>query len=662
MGVAGFAEGACLVTRAYVVEGEGQGVARGPALRGVAELWALLRGRRGAVAIATALTVVGTAVGVLQPLLVMRVIDAAQAGGIPGWLIGALLGLFVGQAMIDTAGHYLLERVGQGVLLGLRTSLIGHLLRLRMRVFDTRRIGDLISRANTDTTVVREAVAYSFTSLVTSVIGVVGAVALMIWLNPWLFLLVLGVVAVAGVVVFGALSRIRTVSERGQASVGGMTADLERALTAIRTVRANRAEGREAARIGDHAAAAYQAGIRMAKLDSIIAPAMQLAVQGSVLVVLLVGGILVARGSASLGSLVAFLLYATYLVMPLSQLIEAAATIQRGMGALSRVNAVFALPREGDDEPVHGPLRPVAAAAPGGTRPPAPLSPSPSSRVSSLSLSRREPPNPQVPSIEFRDVWFGYAETPVLRGVSFTVPSRGHVALVGPSGAGKSTILELVERFYEPDAGMILFAGHDVRAMPRATARGWVGLVEQNTPVLHGSLRDNITYAAPEATEEQITAVLATAGLRDFTDRLPERLRTPVGDHGVLLSGGERQRVAIARALIAQPAVLLLDEPAAQLDSVNEQTLTRAMRRIAAERALLVIAHRISTVRAADLILVLNEGRVVAQGPHEELMATSAFYRGLATGLPAGPASPAGPVSPPGRGRAGTAGPPAPVG
>ncbi len=587
----------------------------------VSGLWRLLRGHGRLVGIATALTMIGTVLGVAQPLLVKDVIDLAQAGGVPGSLIMLLFALFVGQALADTIGNYLLERAGQSILLGLRIRLIDHLLRLRIGVYDRRRTGDLISRANTDTTLVREAVAYSFSTAVTSVIGVIGAVVMMVWLNAFLFLFVLLAAVVAGVMVLGVLVRIRITSERGQASIGSMTADLERALTTIRTVRASRAERRESERIAGHARDAYRAGVRMAALDSIVAPAVQLAVQGSVLVVLLVGGVLVARGSTSLGDLVAFLLYATYLVIPLSDLFEVAGTIQRGMGGLRRVDAVFALPREPDTAGIAG-QRP-------GRDGPGPQAIRPAGR--SGDGGRAVEQARDTPVVEFRNVWFGYSGEPVLRDVSFTVPPRGHIALVGRSGAGKSTVFQLIERFYEPDRGRILFGGRDVDTLDRAAARTWVNLVEQQTPVLQGTLRDNIIYAAPAATEDELRWAISTAGLADLVARIPDRLDTEVGDHGVLLSGGERQRVAIARALLARPAVLLMDEPTSQMDSLTERALTRAIREISASSALLVIAHRISTVRAADRIIVLDEGKVAATGRHEELVRLSPLYRGLAS-------------------------------
>ncbi|WP_235013680.1 ABC transporter ATP-binding protein, partial [Parafrankia sp. Ea1.12] len=329
---------------------------------GFGDLWRLLRGHGRLITFATTLTAFGTVIGLAQPLLVRAVIDAARAGGVPVLLIVVLVAVFLVEAAVDTWGHYLLECTGQRVLLGLRRRLIGHLLRLRIRVFDAERIGDLLSRSNADTTVVRDAVAYSLTTFVTSVIGVLAAIGLMVWLSPVLFGLVLVAVVVAGAIVLTALARVRAVSEQGQASIGRMTADLERALTAIRTVRASNAEERETERIGGHADDAYRAGLRMARLSAVIAPATQLAVQGSVLVVLLAGGVLVARGTTSLGDLVAFLLYATYLVMPLSQLIESAQTIQRGLGALTRVNVVFTMPPEEEPAPA-GPVTQVRTLA-----------------------------------------------------------------------------------------------------------------------------------------------------------------------------------------------------------------------------------------------------------------------------------------------------------
>ncbi|WP_250280468.1 MULTISPECIES: ABC transporter ATP-binding protein [unclassified Frankia] len=608
----------------------------------VGGLWRLLRGHGRPIGIATALTVLGTVLGVAQPLLVKNVIDAAQAGGVPGSLVALLFVLFVGQALADTLGNYLLERTGQVILLGLRIRLVDHLLRLRVGVYDKQRMGDLISRANSDTMLVREAVAYSFSALLTSAVGVIGAVAMMIWLDALLFLFVLLVVSLAGAMVLGVLVRIRIASERGQASVGSMTADLERALAAIRTVRASRAEKRESERIGGHARDAYRAGVRMAKLESVVAPSMQLAVQGSVLVVLLIGGVLVAKGSTSLGDLIAFLLYATYLVMPLSELFEEAGTLQRGMGGLQRVNEVFTLPREpdsaGQDE--------NSAGRPGRPGKQGPVQAAGGLQVRANSASgngRAAGQRGDTPSIEFRDVWFGYTDEPVLRDVSFTVPSRGHIALVGRSGAGKSTVLQLIERFYEPDRGKILFGGREVGAIDRSASRTWVNLVEQQTPVLHGTLRDNIAYAVPDATEDELRWVVGTAGLAELVARMPNKLDAEVGDHGVQLSGGERQRVAIARALLARPAVLLMDEPTSQMDSLNERALTRAMREISATSALLVIAHRISTVRAADRIIVLDEGKVTATGRHEELMRVSPLYRELASSrLDADTRAPAG--------------------
>jgi ATP-binding cassette subfamily B protein/ATP-binding cassette subfamily C protein len=217
-----------------------------------------------------------------------------------------------------------------------------------------------------------------------------------------------------------------------------------------------------------------------------------------------------------------------------------------------------------------------------------------------------------------------------LRGVSLCVPSRGHVALIGPSGAGKSTIVALIERFYDPDRGQILLDGSDVTTLSRDACRQKIGLAEQDSPVLYGTLRENIAYGAPQATAQDIERVVALAGLTELVDRFPKGLDAEVGEHGDMLSGGERQRIAVARSLLARPTLLVLDEPTAHLDAANEAALSRTIDQVSYECALLVIAHRYSTIRRADQIVVLDGGEVAAVGTHEELLASNAFYQGLA--------------------------------
>ncbi|MEV6942954.1 ABC transporter ATP-binding protein [Streptomyces sp. NPDC051172] len=571
----------------------------------MATLYGLTAGHRTAAAVATALTLAGSALGLAQPLVARHAVDASGRGQVI-WPLLALLGaLFLAEAAIGSAGRFLLERMGEGVVRQLRLGLVGRLLRLEMREYDRHRNGDLISRVTADTTLLREVVSQALVDLVTGSLVAAGAVILMAWLDPLLLLLVALTVAVAAAVVTSLLQGLRKASEHMQDSVGAVAADLERALGALPMVRVHRAEDREAARIGGRVQEAYGAGVRTAKLASVMSPAVELAVQGSFLIVLVVGGLRVSGHAGSLGDLVAFLLYASYLVLPLSCVFHAVGLVQRGMGAYRRVDQALRLPVEHT-----GP--PVAQARP------------------------RHRPVPSVPAdrpaLALHDVRFGYdPDRPVLSGVTFAVPHRRHVALVGPSGAGKSTVFALVAGFYEPDAGTVLFDGRPATELGRDACRRRIAMVDQNTHVVHGTLRENITYAVPDAPAAEVRRVLALARLEELVDRLPGGLDAVIGERGSTLSGGERQRVALARALLARPTLLLLDEPTSHLDAINETALTGVMKEIAQECALLVIAHRLSTVQHADRIVVLHEGRSVAAGDHEELLAHNPLYRDLAT-------------------------------
>ncbi|BCM71004.1 putative ABC transporter ATP-binding protein [Streptomyces sp. EAS-AB2608] len=577
-------------------------------LAAVVTMYRLTAGHRGAIAVAVVLTLVGSALGLAQPLVAKQAVDASGRGQVVWPLLTLLGALFVVEAVTGAAGRFLLERMGEGVVRQLRHGLVGRLLRLEMREYDRHRGGDLISRVTADTTLLREVVSQALVDLVTGSLVAAGAIALMAWLDPLLLLLVAVTVAAAAVVVASLLTGIRNASEHMQGAVGAVAADMERALSALPMVRVHRAEEREVAGIGARVDAAYGAGVRTAKLASVMSSAVELAVQGSFLIVLVVGGLRVGGRAGSLGDLVAFLLYASYLVLPLSSVFRAMGLVQRGMGAYQRI-----------DEALRLPVEPAAPRNPA-DHPPARRPTGPS--------GTREPP-----VLALRDVHFGYApERPVLRGVSFTVPQRRHVALVGRSGAGKSTVFALIARFYEPDAGTLLFDGRPATELTRDACRRRIAVVDQNTHVVHGTLRENIAYAVPDATDAEIREVVELARLEEVVDRLPGGLSAVIGERGSNLSGGERQRVALARALLARPSLLLLDEPTSHLDAINESALTTVMKDIAQECALLVIAHRLSTVQHADHVVVLQDGRTAAGGRHEELLAGNALYRDLAAG------------------------------
>ncbi|MDX3540467.1 ABC transporter ATP-binding protein, partial [Streptomyces sp. MB09-01] len=580
----------------------------------VATMYRLTAGHRASITVATVLTLVGSALGLAQPLAAKHVVEASGRGQMLWPLLLLLAGLFVTEAATGAVGRFVLERMGESIVRGLRHSLVARLLRLEMREYDRHRSGDLISRVTADTTLLREVVSQALVDLVTGVLVAAGAIVLMLWIDPLLLLLVAATVATAAVIVASLLKGIRAASERMQTSVGAIAADLERALGALPMVRVHRAEDREAARIGKCVEAAYSAGVRTAKLASVMSPAVELAVQGSFLIVLVIGGLRVNSHANSLGDLVAFLLYASYLVLPLSSVFRAVGLIQRGMGAYQRIEQALSLPAE-------------------------PSQQTPAVRAYTREAARQTI-SYQEPALALRNLSFSYdPDRPVLRGVSFTVPYRQQTALVGLSGAGKSTIFALIARFHEPDSGTLLFDGLPATELSRTACRSRIAVVDQNAHVVHGTLWDNITYATPDATQAEVQDVVELAQLEGVMRRLPGGLSGMLGERGDTLSAGERQRVALARALLARPSILLLDEPTSHLDTINETALTTVMKDVARECALLVIAHRLSTVQHADQIVVLDNGRTTAQGRHEELLTSSPIYRELAAGQMLRPAN-----------------------
>ncbi len=562
------------------------------------DIWPHIRVHRWTLAIIAVVSMVSAGFILGQPLVLQTLINRVAEGLAVGGTIWLLVGVTAGMAIFGAMQSYLLNRTAERVVLGARRSLVRHLFRLPIVEFDRRRIGDLISRIGADTTLFRSVVTSGILDIVSSALMFVGAVVLMATIDPLLLAITL-VAVLSGVgIVFGLGMAMRRASRRAQEGVGDMTSSVERVLGAIRAVRAASATDREIERVGKDVDAVYVEGVRIAKFNAFIQPVMAVAIQGAFVAVLGFGGYRVVSGALEIGDLVGFLLYMFVLVMPLGSAIGAIASLQTGLAALDRMQEVLGLPLETDDEV-------------------------------GLGASAERAAHEAI--VAFDQVDFAYDDgTPVLNGVSFSVERGSRTAIVGPSGAGKSSILSLIERFYEPAAGRILFEGADVKALRRSDLRRHVAYVEQEAPVLAGTLAANLRLGAPDATDAELLAVLDEVGLGALIDRSSEGLEMQVGDGGVLLSGGQRQRLAWARAFLSGAELFLLDEPTSSVDSRTEASLQEALRRVSRDRTVLVVAHRLATVADSDKIIVLDSGHVVATGTHAELLESSTLYRELA--------------------------------
>jgi ATP-binding cassette subfamily B protein len=575
-------------------------------------------------AIILTLSILGAVASLAQPLLVSSVISTVQAGDPLGGLVWVLVLLVLASAVSSGYQHYLLQRTGEGVVLSSRRQLVGRLLRLPIGEFDTRRVGDLVSRVGSDTTLLRAVLTQGVVESVGGALTFVGALIAMAILDPLLLLLTLIVVAVSVVTVVSLSARIRPAVKESQKKVGDLAAAVERSISAIRTVRASNATDREIRAIERDAEGAYEQGVKVARISALIVPIAGIAMQASFLIVLGVGGFRVASGALSVANLIAFILFLFMMILPLGQFFGAINAVNQALGALGRIQDVLSLPTESQADRDLAPLAVLVGPANDAIRPEAPAIEFDDVTFSYLAL--REPDE----TAEGDEATARVERQEVLHGVSFTVPRGSRTALVGPSGAGKSTTLSLIERFYDPEGGVIRFGGLDLRTLDRESLRSQIGYVEQDAPVLAGTLRENLLLASPDATDDECIAVLEQVNLTEVLERDSAGLGAQVGEDGILLSGGERQRLAIARTLLAAPPVLLLDESTSSLDGLNEQRLRGAIDAVAERRTLVVIAHRLSTVVDSDQIIVLDHGRVEGIGTHSELVKSVPLYRDLA--------------------------------
>lgn len=512
-------------------------------------------------------------------------------------LTALLILLFAVQALFFYYRHFCFYVVGYRIVSTLRTKLFAAIVNQDISYFDASRTGDLLSRLSSDTELVQRAVTVNLSVAIRYVIQIIGGAALMLYISVKLTIMVLTIVPV---LVIGSIfwgKKLKRLSRQFQEQLGEASVIAEEAVGAIRTVKVFAGSEHEIKRYDSAIQASLELGIQRTRVGALFSSAMVFLMHSTIALSILFGGYLVLNHQLSLADLTAFLLYCVIVAVSLGFLVGTWDEFMRAVGGAERIFAII------DQVPK------IVA-------PPNPL------HLPSRNAGR----------VEFEHITFSYPSRPnanVLENVSFSIDEGKTVALVGPSGAGKSTVGSLICRFYDPDLGKITYCGIPLTDLDPCELRADISVVAQNPQVFSSSLWDNFLYGNLRATKADVEAATRAANIHDFIVSLPKGYDTLVGDRGILLSGGERQRVAIARALLKDPKFLILDEATSALDSENEQLVQQALSRLMAGRTSLVIAHRLSTVQNADLVIVLEEGRICQIGTHKSLVAEPGLYRTL---------------------------------
>ena len=534
------------------------------------------------------------------PVAVRRMIDFGFSGerSLIDNYFGVMIGVVFVLAMASAFRFYLVTTLGERIVSDLREQVFGHLTRLSPAFFDRGQTGEMMSRLTADTTQIKAAVGASVSVALRNLVLFLGAGAMMVITSPRLSLFVLAAipVIVLPLVAFGRAVRKR--SRQAQDSLAEASAYAAETIGAVRTVQAFTSEADAAKRFGGAVETAFQAARQSTLSRSVLTAIGIFLVFASVVTVLWVGAKDVLAGDMTPGRLGQFVLYAVFAAGALGELSQVWGEVQQASGAAERLFEILAIRPE-----VEVPAIPV----------PLPL--------------------PARGEIVLDNVRFHYPtrpETSALEGVSFRVAPGEKVAIVGPSGSGKSTIFNLILRFYDPEAGRVTFDDVTIADADPIDLRRRIALVPQEAAIFAASIRDNIAFGKPDATDAEIERVAEMAAATEFIRRLPQGFATMIGERGVTLSGGQRQRVAIARAILRDAPLLLLDEATSSLDAASETLVQQALEHSMTGRTTLVIAHRLATVLSCDRIIVLDHGQIVEHGTHEQLVAAGGLYAGLA--------------------------------
>ena len=571
-------------------------------LRQVRRLFVFLKPYRMPLGAAIIAVVVASAMGLVFPLVIGRLVDTALTETVGGdaatlnRIALILLAVFAVQAVFNYIQYFQLAAVGEGVVADLRTSLYSHLMLLSVTFFESRKTGEITSRLTSDVAVVQATVSQSVASAASQTLTLIGGVVMLFVISARLTVTVLLIVPVLILAARFFGRRLERLSTAFQDRVAEANATAEEAIAGIRVVQWFGAEDTLVDRYSGSIADSYRLALRRARLRALFIPAVQFSVFATISLVLWLGGRLVLAGDISGGDLVTFLLYTFTVAGAIGSFTGLYTQLQEALGASRRI---FEILDEGSD--IADPPDPIELDAVAG-------------------------------HVTFEQVSFAYSDRDgaVLSDVTLEAKPGSVVALVGPSGAGKSTLVQLIARFYDPTDGSIAVDGIELRTVRVADLRRHMAAVPQDTHLFSGTIADNIRMGKVDATDTEVVDAATAANAHEFITGFPDGYATVVGERGVKLSGGQRQRVAIARALLKDPRILILDEATSALDSESEAVVQDALALLMAGRTTFVIAHRLSTVRDADQIVALDEGKVVEIGTHDELLAANGLYADLA--------------------------------